>query len=696
MESIKRIKLIMGYDMTKTLNENKVALSIIEENDNEYDINEGEYDAMARSFETALKGAGEELPVLKSAIEDAANAGKPFKTTGKLPIKNIEEFEAALAKGEIPAVDLGRMRKTIINDASTAAEAKAAFRNSMTSDAGFIKKYNTVAYKDAKSIEAELTRKGYSPEQAKAMSEEFWTKKKAGKLGAPGPAAAGTTVAKDADAATAAGKDSKGKTQTQTQSGQGNVQAGRDANINNTTNITNNYMSKGVGDVRDIKKVGGTVAEDAAAVDKNIETAMKDEKVPTETKEKLENNRSKTKKISNWDKFKNTAKKVLSKKWLYALGIIGGGYLVLKWLFGGNTHPDIPEWPDCLSDVYNNGADNVELLGTKGGNPILHVKVTGRYPEVDKVGGVWLYTSGTVMSADGGKTKKGKWSCPAEAEETAATSEIPDETPLAEQTAPAEDNLGQLVITWDGEEAPKPITGGTTGDTTTLTGSTTTYKQCSDLPFAFGCKNDKIKEIQTCLGLESRYQTGNFGPITQDAISKKIADGTYKSMTAEAFKNNGILKELYDDIMQQCKGGATSGSTSGDTSTTSGTTSGATATTTGATSGNTATTSGATSGNTATTSGATATDTVAEGKTLYNSLRENKKNDTWPRIEVKGDGRIRFKGPQPSDADLSKLDAYIKTLGYNMIPQRDTQLDKTYGGQPGVKYVWEKPQEPTA
>ena len=87
---------------------------------------------------------------------------------------------------------------------------------------------------------------------------------------------------------------------------------------------------------------------------------------------------------------------------------------------------------------------------------------------------------------------------------------------------------------------------------------------------------------------------------------------------------------------------------------------------------------------------------MAEGKTLYNVLRQNKKDDTYPRIVVRGDGRIRYKGEQPSDEDLSNLDAYIKTLGYNMLPQRDSQLDKEYGGQEGVKYTWEKQEEPTA
>jgi hypothetical protein len=689
MEKIERIKLIMGYDMTKTLTENKKSLSIIEENETEDELYEGEFDVAAKSFERALKTAGEELPVLRTAIEDAAAAGKPFKTTKGLPVKNMGEFETALAKGEIPAVDLGSMRKTIINDASTAASAKSAFRNSLTNDAGFIKKYNTSAY-NPKSMEAELAKKGYSPENAKSITNDFYAKKKAGKLGQPtAPIGANNvaTVGKDADAAAAVGKD--GKVQNQTINGNGNMQAGRDINnTTKTTNITNNYMSKGVGDV---EKVGGRVAEDAAAVDKNIENALKDEKVPGKTKNKLKENRTKTKKIGNWDKFKNTAKKVLSKKWLYALGIIGGGYFVFKWLFGGNTSPEIPEWPDCLSDVYNNGGDNVELLGTKGGNPILHVKVTGRYPEIDKVGGVWLYTSGTAMSADSGKTKKGKWSCPTEAADVADTTEIPDEAPLAEQEAPAEDGLGALVIVWDGETAP--ITGNTTGDTTTLTGRTqnTTYKQCADFPFTFGCKNDKIKEIQTCLGLEQRYQTGNFGPITQDAINKKLADGTYSSMTSEAFKNNGILKDLYDDVMQQCKGAPDepTGTTTGNTATTTGSTSGST-------SGTTATATGTTTGETATTTGATPTDAVAEGKTLYNVLRQNKKDDTYPRIVVRGDGRIRYKGEQPSDEDLSNLDAYIKTLGYNMLPQRDSQLDKEYGGQEGVKYTWEKQEEPTA
>ena len=41
MEKIERIKLIMGYDMTKTLTENKKSLSIIEENETEDELYEG-------------------------------------------------------------------------------------------------------------------------------------------------------------------------------------------------------------------------------------------------------------------------------------------------------------------------------------------------------------------------------------------------------------------------------------------------------------------------------------------------------------------------------------------------------------------------------------------------------------------------------------------------------------------------------
>jgi len=67
------------------------------------------------------------------------------------------------------------------------------------------------------------------------------------------------------------------------------------------------------------------------------------------------------------------------------------------------------------------------------------------------------------------------------------------------------------------------------------------YVPCANFPFQYGCKNDKIREIQICLGMEPRYQTGNFGPITTEKLKENGYDAS-----------NGITQELYTLIMKRC------------------------------------------------------------------------------------------------------------------------------------------------
>jgi hypothetical protein len=56
--------------------------------------------------------------------------------------------------------------------------------------------------------------------------------------------------------------------------------------------------------------------------------------------------------------------------------------------------------------------------------------------------------------------------------------------------------------------------------------------------------NDKIKEIQTCLGMQPNYQTGNFGPLTQQAL-KTAGYGDL---------SQGITDQIYQTILANCKG----------------------------------------------------------------------------------------------------------------------------------------------
>jgi hypothetical protein len=63
------------------------------------------------------------------------------------------------------------------------------------------------------------------------------------------------------------------------------------------------------------------------------------------------------------------------------------------------------------------------------------------------------------------------------------------------------------------------------------------FTSCPEtFPIKQNCKNDKIKEIQKCLGMPAKYQTGNFGPITQDYLEnagypgRSISEDTYNKI----------------------------------------------------------------------------------------------------------------------------------------------------------------------
>lgn len=102
-------------------------------------------------------------------------------------------------------------------------------------------------------------------------------------------------------------------------------------------------------------------------------------------------------------------------------------------------------------------------------------------------------------------------------------------TPTTGDESPSTGNpFDDVEITWG---------GGTPDDG--KKGGRQTYRNCNDFPFTFGCRNEIIKKVQKCLGMEERYQTGNFGPITLNKL--RTARGEIK-----------ITKEVYDSIMQNC------------------------------------------------------------------------------------------------------------------------------------------------
>ena len=230
--------------------------------------------------------------------------------------------------------------------------------------------------------------------------------------------------------------------------GTGNVDAnsiGADAksaeksvNITLTQNVGSfNTGADAAKATKDEIKAGGLDANTAAVAE---ESATVTETMPT----------------SRWQKWKAWSKKnPNTRNILYLLGFGAGAWALYHYFSkdkkGQETTTDEVKrktLSDCLGPIFDN--NNGTIMTTSGGDPVASIKNFPGYPQYDSLGGLWFFiTSGRVMTADKGDTKRGNYSC----------------------------SGNNVVITWDGEGGTTTdttsTTGTTTGDTTSTTGTTT-------------------------------------------------------------------------------------------------------------------------------------------------------------------------------------------------------------------------------
>lgn len=184
------------------------------------------------------------------------------------------------------------------------------------------------------------------------------------------------------------------------------------------------------------------------------------------------------------------------------------------------------------------------------------------------------------------------------------------------------------------------------------------YHDCpgDNFPIAFGCrKSPKIKEIQVCLGLESKYQTGNFGPITL----KKLSESGYD------MSSNVVDENTYNTIKGKCK------ETVGPRITDAGVEPITAADTTTSTPPDKITTP------------QRPTQTGPTGSELYSILvGQDLINGSI------GDNRVKYKGPDLDNNQLNSLNDYMKSEGYKLIKNKDKGTQ--YGFDESDKYVWEQ------
>ena len=225
---------------------------------------------------------------------------------------------------------------------------------------------------------------------------------------------------------------------------------------------------------------------------------------------------------------------------------------------------------------------------------------------------------------------------------------------LANASASGDSNtstgVGGIDIVWDGQGAK---TGGDGGKKTGGDGGKKTkrFVDCENqpLPHKFGCKSSKIAEVQNCLNVTS---DGKFGPNTRAALKSHEYD------TAQ-----GLTQEIYDDVLANCNKRSTREPIN--------------------------------------------TEPIKRAGLKLQPLATNIKAPTLPNIKApemspndfyralvkagyidnvpeEGDGkrRVKYKGPDLDESQLQKLDSALSDMGYDRIKQLEDV--KRYGS----KYVY--------
>lgn len=211
----------------------------------------------------------------------------------------------------------------------------------------------------------------------------------------------------------------------------------------------------------------------------------------------------------------------LNIKQIALYGLAGVGlYELLKGAFssgeGDQTNTILP---DCIVNTpgvqFTTGNGDVAVAYVKQD---LDVQSKGH-------GGYYFFPNSRVFTKD--MAMKGSYSCAGpKVQATIAEQVGPDPADFASQNS-------NIKIVWD-KEGEKP--------TPTPIPKKPKYHACpEDGTFTIGCKSHKIQEIQVCLGMEQKYQTGNYGPLTKAKLQEKGYDVTM-----------GITQEMYAKIMAEC------------------------------------------------------------------------------------------------------------------------------------------------
>lgn len=351
MEPVDRIKLMMSYDNSKTLNENLDKFPTLNENENQID-------EQPAGLSRKLRAGATEAEMISKFAKSFGMSDDVVKLALAKDLTTLEkDIQSAIRKDAKSGVKVGSTN-TLGPAAKEASKAKA-IKEIMSKGANITDKEIIDIIERTKNSSKSTARKIEGSIEKRIANAE----KKVTPVGEPiqvkGPNGELITVSSKQDATT----------------------------IIQQTNIQN-------------------VTKDAA-VDGTVMVRTSKEVVP-EAKVIAAESEQVVKEMgpSKWEKFKRIAKR-LKPKYLIMLGLLGiTGWGLYKFFSGDSPKPKKDLFPSCLDDIIDDDGTSIQV--TTGGDPVVKVTKTGN-ANYDSKGGLMFYNNNRVFL--GNNTKRGTWSC---------------------------------------------------------------------------------------------------------------------------------------------------------------------------------------------------------------------------------------------------------------------------------------------
>ena len=522
---INKIKLMMFYDMGKTLIENKEVNDLIDEEE----INEVNPVAAADAAATfrnlgGLTKSGEKVAkeIITSMNRGGGDAIHILQNNNLVALgtKDGGKLIKALEAGTIDAINLARVNKGILKSESAGVEILRSIVPDVVRNPAFIKKYGTDIY-IKKGI------KGGDAATRKALADNSYTQNAIDEI--MREIKLDANYGKDVAALEKGAIKAKATNKTLRST---NAELSRELeNFKaNSANTTKGDATAAIGNPNNF----GTATKEAAAETNAAVNGAKNIAPEVKATANEASTVVKEMKPSRWERWKAWAKKnPKSSKAIIFLGLSLTGWALYK-MFSSNDRKDEVKktlFANCAGDLLD--TQNSQILSMEDGSPVIYVSPTGN-KEYDSKKGLKFLSNNRVFSGD--NTMRGTWGCKGstigvQSEQTG----LPGDLGLSALSKMAQNReinkaesvgrvLNKINITWD----TKSTDGGGGKDNSGGGGGTksTIPAELKDV--------DGVKKFQTWLdskhgGWHTKYGTlndntlkgwGKYGPNTTKAWSQ--------------------------------------------------------------------------------------------------------------------------------------------------------------------------------